>query len=229
MKFILLLATTVWGQECSPHDPEIVQDANFVISELQKLSDSGIYRSLTLHRIAKAHKSMGIYHNNTYLTLELASPWFQSQKTFETFEIIVMHDDSDASFAIDEFPVMDDDAVEMFQHDAIQQRKHQRERHFERILRETTQDEEEDPLKDTFIFQNSKGLIEDLRTAAAHKDRWKRAEAILHQRDKDLKTYYLTELTALDSQELDIIANDVHDLSDRRSLAAALLDSRLKP
>jgi hypothetical protein len=66
----------------------------------------------------------GIFHNNTFLTLELASPHLLDAAS-SLHDVIVMADLDDGvrSFAIDEFPVMDEDAIEEFWIRKVEQHK----------------------------------------------------------------------------------------------------------
>ena len=72
------------------HAPAIVEAAEFVVEELSKLSDSGVYETLTLSQNVSAQTQRGVFHENTFLTLELASPHFLSRNATETFEVIDM-------------------------------------------------------------------------------------------------------------------------------------------
>ena len=58
----------------------------------------------------------GVYHTNTFLQVELESPHLLGGIPYTMHELIVMEalDDGAKSFAIDEFPVMDPEAVEEF-------------------------------------------------------------------------------------------------------------------
>lgn len=58
----------------------------------------------------------GVFHFNTYLGLELASPHFKSGRATEEFHLIVMRSKADGSvsFAIDDFPEMREDAIETY-------------------------------------------------------------------------------------------------------------------
>ena len=108
------------GENRPPHElgaghPHIVESASFAVSELRLLSESGIYETLELVRVHYGAAQVGTFHNNTYLTLELASPYLLDAKT-TLHDVIVMKDLDDGvrSFAIDEFPVMEEDAIERF-------------------------------------------------------------------------------------------------------------------
>ena len=88
----------------------------FVVQDLRSLSDSGIYETLVLERVIDAHAQEGIFHHNIFLTLELSSPYFAGNHSTSIHEVMVMDSLEDGvwSFAIDEFPVMDEDAIEAF-------------------------------------------------------------------------------------------------------------------
>eukprot|EP00750_Incisomonas_marina_P033012 INCI9520.4.p1 GENE.INCI9520.4~~INCI9520.4.p1 ORF type:complete len:193 (+),score=42.91 INCI9520.4:51-629(+) len=97
-------------------DPEVLAAAQFAVLELQGLSDSGIYETLTLGSIHSAATEVGIYHHNTILDLDLKSPYLQNGVETSRHTVIVMSNlaDGTRSFAIDEFPNMDEDASEQF-------------------------------------------------------------------------------------------------------------------
>ena len=58
--------------------PFVLQQAEYAVKELSKLSDSGIYNTLALKSILRAEEIKGIYHNNVLLDLELSSPFFET-------------------------------------------------------------------------------------------------------------------------------------------------------
>lgn len=86
------------------------------MGHLSNMSDSGVYTSLRLISIMEAATQEGVYHNNTLLTLELGSPHFLDGVPTSVHKVIVMADLEDGvrSFAIDQFPVMEPDAIEEF-------------------------------------------------------------------------------------------------------------------
>jgi hypothetical protein len=91
--------------------------AQFVLTELRQLSDSGVYETLELVRIVDAAVQTGIFHRNVFLTLELASPHLIGGAQTARHEVAVLtalDDPTDRSFAIDEFPIMDEEAIERF-------------------------------------------------------------------------------------------------------------------
>jgi hypothetical protein len=94
--------------ELKNDDVFVLEETNFALKELIKLSDSTIYSTLNLTNVISAHQEEGIFHDNTILVLELSSPYFRSGNPSERFEVFVMTHKEDAvkSFAIDDFPVM---------------------------------------------------------------------------------------------------------------------------
>lgn len=125
-------------------DPKVLEVVNFAVGELQELSDSGIYETLSLHRIVSAASQQGVFHFNYFLELELASPHYASGKSYESFEMMVMKSDHDGvlSFAIDEFPEMHDDSIEEFWIRQIERNKAEREAAFEEMEREYIEEQE---------------------------------------------------------------------------------------
>eukprot|EP00605_Chrysophyceae_sp_TOSAG23-4_P000028 GSChrysophyteH1.ASY1.ANO1.28.1 assembled CDS len=115
--------------------PTAKMRAEFALSELKKLSDSGVYESLSLHKVIAAEVEDGIFHENTILKLELASPHFQSQQQIEAFDMVIMKhkDDGVRSLAIDEFPVMSEEAIETFWIQKVEAKKIEREAEFRRL------------------------------------------------------------------------------------------------
>ena len=109
--------------------------SKYALSELQKLSDSGVYSTLSISQVLSARQEDGIFHHNTLLTLELASPFFQSKSDTENFDIVVMKHKEDGirSIAIDEFPVMNEDAIEKFWINKVEEKKIAREEAFRRL------------------------------------------------------------------------------------------------
>jgi len=109
---ILLLAPslgmTVARMQLDVNDVAVKNEAIFALDELKKLSDSRVYNSLSIANITSAWLQDGIYHVNTILNIDLKSDYFKSQKSIESYEIIIMKNKEDdvKSIAIDEFPVM---------------------------------------------------------------------------------------------------------------------------
>jgi hypothetical protein len=121
------------------NSPNAVKNAEFAVSELAKLSDSDIYTTLTLNKILYAAEQDGIFHFNTLLTLALSSPHFKSGKAVEEYKMIVLDHKEDGvkALAIDEFPVMDTDAIEQFYIRKVERRRVQREESFRKLEMES--------------------------------------------------------------------------------------------
>jgi hypothetical protein len=102
------------------------------------------------HRINSAYSELGIYHQNTVLELELASPYFKSGFSSETFEVYILRhlDDGLISYAIDAFPVMDEKAIERYYVQKVERKKRIRESSF-RILELDSVSEDGTSLRDT--------------------------------------------------------------------------------
>lgn len=160
------------GSSGSVHSPETVEAAEFALRQLVGLSDSGIYRTLTLHQITSAHAKKGIFHDNIFLSVELASPHFESGEPVETFEIIVMRDaDGIRNVALDSFPKMLDEAVEAFQIESIERRRRAREEtlaHIENLVESESNEQ-----------TRSERLLTELEDAALEDDARRRASEIL--------------------------------------------------
>jgi len=112
--------------------PDVEEAANFAMSELKKLSDSGVYESLTLVSVDAAEAQKGVFHDNLFLKLTMSSPHLENGMTASRHEVIVMRHLKDGvrSFAIDEFPRMDEDAIEAFWIEKVERHRAARERSF---------------------------------------------------------------------------------------------------
>jgi len=115
-----------------PNDPGVRGGAEFFLEELKKLSDSGIYRTLKLVRVETAHTQRGVFHDNLFMTVSLASPHFDGGASISKHDVIVMRklEDDVRSFAIDEFPIMDENAIEDFWIQKVEAHRRDRERLF---------------------------------------------------------------------------------------------------
>ena len=107
---------------------DIQAAAKHVIAELRSMSHSGIYKTLDIKKIHSARTEEGVFHMNTFMTLELASPFLktkQGKQTTSMHEVIVMKhlEDGKLSFAIDEFPEMNEKWVEKFWIESVETRR----------------------------------------------------------------------------------------------------------
>lgn len=119
----------------SVHDADVVETAELVVASLARLSESGIYETLTLQRVVAASKKPGLLHDVTSLELEVASPYLESGGRID---VLVLHSDSGVALAVKDLPRMREDAIEAFQIERIERHRRSRRRHFE----------EEDPPED---------------------------------------------------------------------------------
>ena len=113
----------------------MISTAEYVVNELKKLSDSGIYKLLEIKKIHNYEKTSGIYHYNTAMSIELSSPYFESNKSSEIFNFVLMEHKIDKvkSFAVDEFPIMKGEFIEQFSLEKISRKKTEREEAFRRL------------------------------------------------------------------------------------------------
>jgi len=139
LSLVFLLLFQLFGMsftiDLNVNDSKAVKDAEFSLNELKKLSDSKIYESLKINKIISAEELDGIYHQNTILSLELESNYFKSGHSSEIFKVIVMRNkiDGSVSFAIDEFPQMDQLSIEKFLIQKIKSKRIQRDEIFRKI------------------------------------------------------------------------------------------------
>ena len=91
-----------------------------------------------MKRISSAATQVGVFHFNYFLELDIASPHLASGEGYSTHEVMVMRNLEDGvhSFAIDEFPVMDEDAIEEFWIRKVEAHKKMREESFAEMERE---------------------------------------------------------------------------------------------
>ncbi|CEG39367.1 uncharacterized protein PHALS_09618 [Plasmopara halstedii] len=131
-----------------PNDPIIIDAANFAVSQLRTLSDSGIYTTLTLAKIHAAATELGDFHYVIHLQITLTSPHFRSKRKEESFDLMVLESkpyvkdkdsdilDTTRSIAIDRFPEMDENAIERFWVNMMEERRQQRRDLFEKWEKE---------------------------------------------------------------------------------------------
>ena len=143
--------------ELDSNSRDVIELAYTALLKIQDLSETGIYRQITLNNIYSAHFVDGIYHRNTILNVSLASNHFLSGKRDESFEFVVMErkeeedgeeyeqevpqsamdnnmkinsysSNDDLTIAINEFPVMDPRALEAFYVEMVERKRRERNR-----------------------------------------------------------------------------------------------------
>lgn len=185
------------------NDKIAVEEARFAVQELSKLSDSRIYTTLTLDKIISAEQKDGIFHDNVVLQLELASPYFKSGKPTEKYEMIVMthKEDKVKTLAIDEFPVMNEDAIERFWIEKVEEKRIQREKSFRKLELEALYASDLDNIDNADNIDiklaldklNSQDFVSDLRTTQSL-DILSRLPEALHPEEAALASLSLNEL-----------------------------------
>ncbi|KAJ0404351.1 hypothetical protein P43SY_001471 [Pythium insidiosum] len=139
------------SRAAAPVDHPLVQDAaNFAVDYLRSISDSGIYETLRLVHIEDAATQTATFHDAIHLCVSLASPYFKSGNATEQFQLVVLEGKEptgippkrERSIAIDEFPVMDEDAIEAFWIQMVETRRAQRRQLFERWEQEAREAEQ---------------------------------------------------------------------------------------
>jgi hypothetical protein len=200
--------------------PAIVAAAELAIVELTKLSDSGVYETLSLSRINSASEQSGVFHFNTFLDLELESKHFKSGKPTEAFEMMIMrhYEDGTHSFAIDEFPQMNEDTIEEYWIRKVERQRTLREATFKAMELEALGE------APSSLMSNDLGALtpsELLDIIKEDNETRRVAEAlrVLDRKTKDVDS-------ELSSADLNAIASNPEEPSSRRSSARRLLESR---
>lgn len=130
----LLASQSTTAIKLDTKSESVIQLSQWVVKELQDLSDSGIYSTLSLHEVLSAEEEPGVFHTNTILGLSLASPYFKSGLKEEDYTVVVMkhaHEDY-STIAINEFPDMDENAIEEFYINKVEKKRSDREKIFQR-------------------------------------------------------------------------------------------------
>ncbi|KAF4045408.1 hypothetical protein GN244_ATG02151 [Phytophthora infestans] len=200
----------------SPNDRVIADAAHFAVDQLRALSDSGIYTTLSLSKIHAAATELGDFHYVIHLQVALSSPYFRSKRQEEDFEMMVLESkpriDERASgkfnvtrsIAIDEFPEMDEDAIENFWVKMVEDRRQRRRELFEQWEREDT-----------------------LENAEQDAPQVKSNEVNTEQPEKVTKTLTLDELQQMPTKQLRQLLTTPESTAPLRAAISAILDERL--
>lgn len=200
--------------------PEIVAAAELAVVELTKLSDSGVYETLSLSKIKFASEQSGVFHFNTFLDLELESKHFKSGKPTEAFEMMIMrhYEDGTHSFAIDEFPEMNEDTIEEYWIRKVERQRTLREATFKAMELEALGEAPSSLVSSDLGALTPSELLDIIKE---DNETLRVAEAL---RILDHKTN--DGILDLSSSDLHAIAHNSDEPSSRRSSAKRLLESR---
>eukprot|EP00607_Mallomonas_marina_P007705 CAMPEP_0182416470 /NCGR_PEP_ID=MMETSP1167-20130531/760_1 /TAXON_ID=2988 /ORGANISM="Mallomonas Sp, Strain CCMP3275" /LENGTH=303 /DNA_ID=CAMNT_0024589241 /DNA_START=190 /DNA_END=1101 /DNA_ORIENTATION=+ len=201
-------------------DGKVVKEAEFALRELQKLSDSEVYESLSISKIVNAESEIGIFHFNMMLTIELTSPYFASGQLTESYKIIIMthKEDGVKSFAINEFPVMTEDAIETYWIRKVERKRREREESFRRM-------EIESILLDDWKGTNRKDSHDDPSPGEEEEEEEEEEEDMYLEELQDEELTQRREQVS--EQSLAQLLEEVQQLEERRDLREARqLESR---
>lgn len=202
----------------SPSDPVINDAANFAVDQLKALSDSGIYTTLSLAKIHEAATELGDFHYVIHLRVGLASPHFRSKRDVEDFELMVLESkprveerasgnfNATRSVAIDEFPEMDEDAIETFWVQMVEERRRRR----WELFRKWEQEDAEDESTATQPVEPVEAVEEEAPPRIVQK-----------------QTLTLEELQAMPTKQLRQLLATSESTSQLRAAITAILDDRL--
>ncbi|KAJ8544367.1 hypothetical protein ON010_g11902 [Phytophthora cinnamomi] len=187
----------------------------FAVDQLRGLSDSGIYETLSLAKVHAAATELGDFHYVIHLQVALSSPHFRSKRDVEDFEMMVLESkprveerasgtyNATRSIAIDEFPEMDEDAIESFWVKMVEGRRQRRRELFEKWEREAgVSDEQQAEVENK--EQTTEGPVE-----------------------KVTKTLTIDELQAMPAKQLRQLLTTPESTAPLRAAISAILDERL--
>ncbi|POM73623.1 hypothetical protein PHPALM_9515 [Phytophthora palmivora] len=201
----------------APNDPVITDAANFAVNQLRALSDSGIYTTLSLAKIHAAATELGDFHYVIHLQVALKSPYFRSKQDVENFEMMVLESkprieerasgkfNATRSIAIDEFPEMDEDAIENFWVQMVEERRRRRRELFDKWEREGDLDSKNDVLLEPEM----------------------REQPTTSSVEKVTKTLTIAELQIMPTKQLRQLLTTPESTAPLRAAISAILDERL--
>lgn len=135
----MFISLSVLGEEVFSYNGAFEQRkiaaAEFALEELRRTSDTGVYDSIKLNRVLNAEEEDGIFHDNMIMELELGSPHFINGDRYGIFNVVVMRhkETGHRSLAIDEFPLMDEKAIEKYWIDKVNRKRAEREAAFRQM------------------------------------------------------------------------------------------------
>lgn len=202
-------------------EPGIVEQAEYALNELKKLSDSTIYSTLSIHKIIDYQNVSGVYYNNLIINLELQSQFFKNKQDIQEFEMIVMTHKTDGvvSIAINEFPEMDEIAIETFLVKKIENKRKKNAEMFkllqlEDILLQNQSFNVPDEIYSSFDDKDVSSLLQHFETEEINSYRMKLTESLMPKLplDKQEEEYDLNKLTMF--QLYEITLNNIDGASD---------------
>ncbi|OWZ23535.1 hypothetical protein PHMEG_0001559 [Phytophthora megakarya] len=168
--------------------------------------------TLSLDKIHAAATELGDFHYVIHLQMSLKSPYFRSKKEVENFEMMVLESkprieerasgefNATRSIAIDEFPEMDEDAIETFWVQMVEEKRRRRRELFEKWEREGVE-----------IDKN----VEDTRQQPTSPV------------EKVTKTLTIDELQGMPTKQLRQLLATPESTAPLRAAISAILDERL--
>ncbi|RLN86667.1 hypothetical protein BBJ28_00001764 [Nothophytophthora sp. Chile5] len=202
--------------------------AQFAVDQLRSLSDSGVYTTLSLAKIHEAATELGDFHYVIHLRVALASPHFRSKEAVQDFQLMVLESkprvdepvDSRAnttrSIAIDEFPVMDEAAIETFWVQMVEERRHRRRELFAKWEREEVKNEPQQPEE----------AAESVAPAAVEPSHASNQESV-KQQPVQTQTLTLDELRVMPTKQLRQLLTTPESTAQLRAAISLILDDRL--
>eukprot|EP00511_Aplanochytrium_stocchinoi_P001268 CAMPEP_0204831728 /NCGR_PEP_ID=MMETSP1346-20131115/11384_1 /ASSEMBLY_ACC=CAM_ASM_000771 /TAXON_ID=215587 /ORGANISM="Aplanochytrium stocchinoi, Strain GSBS06" /LENGTH=170 /DNA_ID=CAMNT_0051962975 /DNA_START=55 /DNA_END=567 /DNA_ORIENTATION=- len=117
---------------------DVVEGADFALQEIQQRSDSGVYETLRIARIIDAAYVKGLYHSILKMNLTLASEHLlnypNDQESRHHIMIMTAHETGLKTIAIDEYPEMKPESIELYKKMKILKAIEQREKLWSDVL-----------------------------------------------------------------------------------------------
>uniref|UniRef100_A0A7S2R5W3 Uncharacterized protein n=1 Tax=Mucochytrium quahogii TaxID=96639 RepID=A0A7S2R5W3_9STRA len=125
---------------------EVARDAAAALDELRRLSDSGVYETLSIKKIKKATAGAGRFHKVMNLECQLQSPYLDSDFELEFLVMKDLNDGTVRSVSVDPLPEFPRHIVEKMKAEKIQRKIKEREAVFDK-MEKAYLDEQEESLK----------------------------------------------------------------------------------
>ncbi|GMF22587.1 unnamed protein product [Phytophthora lilii] len=163
---------------------------------------------------------LGDFHYVIHLQVALASPYFRSKREVEDFEMMVLESkprveervggkfNATCSIAIDEFPEMDEDAIETFWVKMVEERRRRRQELFE-------------------MWEREGELEGESEIAQENEDANRAQQEAGVSVEKVTKTLTIEELEAMPTKQLRQLLNTPESTAPLKAAVSAILDERL--